>query len=117
MAMRWHATTHFEGLALPLKILTAEISHESNTFNIHPTDTQDFRDRFWLDGPSACATRGLNNTELAGVLDVSRNYGWDLRHTISAAAGPGGRVTDRASICFARPSWPRLRTGSGMELF
>ena len=77
-------------------ILTAEISHETNTFNIHPTDIRDFEVRYLLDGPSAIASRGNNNTELAGVLDIGRLYGWKITHTISAAAGPGGRVTDRA---------------------
>jgi len=81
---------------MPLKILTAEISHETNTFNIYPTDIQDFQDRLLLDGPTAIATFKDNNTELAGVLDVSRERGWELTHTISASAGPGGRVTDRA---------------------
>jgi len=78
------------------RILTAEISHETNTFNIHPTDIQNFRDRFLLDGPAAMAARGDANSELAGVCDIGRLYGWDITHTISAAAGPGGRVTNAA---------------------
>ena len=81
---------------MPLRILTAEIAHETNTFNIYPTDIPDFQDRFVLDGPSARAIRGDKNTELAGVLDVGREHDWELTHAISAGAGPGGRVTDRA---------------------
>ena len=81
---------------MTLRILTAEISHETNTFNVHPTDIQDFRDRYLLDGAEAVATRSASNTELAGVCDIGRIYGWDITHTISAAAGPGGRVTDAA---------------------
>ena len=75
------------------KVLSAEIIHETNTFNIHPTTLQEFEDRFLLDGPQAIAARGDQNTELAGLLDVGRDYGWDITHTISAAAGPGGVVT------------------------
>lgn len=78
------------------RILTAEISHETNTFNVHPTGLQNFRDRFLLDGAAAIAARGTANTELAGVLDTGRRHGWDVTHVISAAAGPGGRVTDAA---------------------
>lgn len=78
------------------RILTAEISHETNTFNIHPTDIRNFEVRYLLDGPAAISLRGDKNTELAGVLDIGRLYGWQVTHTISAAAGPGGRVTDRA---------------------
>ncbi|MGJ5619314.1 M81 family metallopeptidase [Sulfitobacter sp. MF3-043] len=81
---------------MTLRILSAEISHETNTFNIYPTDIQDFQDRYLLDGPTAMAARGDNNTELAGFLDVARRYDWKVTHTISAAAGPGGRVTDAA---------------------
>ncbi|PCI88491.1 MAG: microcystin degradation protein MlrC [Hyphomicrobiales bacterium] len=81
---------------MPLRILSAEISHETNTFNINLTELQDFQDRFLLDGPAACAERGENNTELAGVLEVSRSHDWELNHVISASAGPGGRVTDEA---------------------
>jgi microcystin degradation protein MlrC len=81
---------------MTFRILTAEISHETNTFNIHPTDIQNFRDRYLLDGPAALATRSDANTELAGVCDIAALYGWEITHTISAAAGPGGRVTDAA---------------------
>ncbi len=75
------------------KILSAEISHETNTFNIRPTGLQNFRDRYLLDGPQAIAARGDSNTELAGLLDTGRDYSWDITHVISAAAGPGGPVT------------------------
>ena len=81
---------------MAFNILTAEITHETNTFNIHPTDIRDFEVRYLLDGPAAIAARGDNNTELAGVLDTGRLHEWKVTHTISAAAGPGGRVTDRA---------------------
>ncbi|MFL4471726.1 M81 family metallopeptidase [Tateyamaria armeniaca] len=77
-------------------ILSAEISHETNTFNIRPTDLQAFRDRYLLDGPAAIGAKGDKNTELAGLLDVGRAYDWDVIHVISAAAGPGGRVTREA---------------------
>ena len=86
---------------MPARILTAEISHETNTFNIRPTDIAAFQDRFLLDGPAAIAARGASNTELAGVLETARRHGWDMTHVISAGAGPGGRVTDDAfdQIC------------------
>ncbi len=78
------------------RILSAEISHETNTFNIRPTGLQNFRDRYLLDGPQAIAARGDSNTELAGLLDTGRDHGWDITHVISAAAGPGGPVTREA---------------------
>lgn len=81
---------------MALRILTAEISHETNTFNIHPTGIQNFRDRVLLDGPAAMAARSDANTELSGICDIGKLYGWEITHAISAAAGPGGRVTDTA---------------------
>jgi microcystin degradation protein MlrC len=81
---------------LGFNVLSAEISHETNTFSIRPTDLQAFRDRYLLDGPAAIGAKGDKNTEVAGLLDVGRAHGWDIIHTISAAAGPGGRVTSDA---------------------
>ena len=57
-----------------LDVLSAEISHETNTFSIRPTDLQAFRDRFLLDGPGAIGARGDANTELAGLLDAGRAH-------------------------------------------
>jgi microcystin degradation protein MlrC len=78
------------------KVLSAEISHETNTFSVHQTDIQAFRDRYLLPDEQAIAARGNNNTELAGLLDTGRDHGWQVRHVLSAAAGPGGCVTRRA---------------------
>lgn len=88
---------------MSFKILSAEIIHETNTFNIHPTTLQSFRDRFLLDGDQAIAVRGDKNTELAGMLDVGTDYGWEITHIISAAAGPGGVVTQDAFDTLTAP--------------
>ncbi|CTQ48554.1 M81 family metallopeptidase [Jannaschia donghaensis] len=88
---------------MSFRVLTAEISHETNTFNIRPTDLAAFRDRYLLDGPTAIATRGDANTELAGLLDVARLHDWGVTHIGSAAAGPGGRVTDDAFDTLCAP--------------
>jgi microcystin degradation protein MlrC len=85
------------------KVLSAEIAHETNTFNIRPTTLQSFRDRFLLDGPQAIATRGDKNTELAGLLDTARDYGWEVSHVLSAGAGPGGCVTRDAFEVLVNP--------------
>ena len=81
---------------LSFKILSAEIAHETNTFNVVPTTLQAFRDRYFLKGAQAIGARGDQNTELAGLLDTGRDYGWDITHVMSAAAGPGGVVTREA---------------------
>jgi len=81
---------------LTFRILTAEVSHETNTFNCHKTDEQAFKDRYALFGAEAIAERGEANTELAGFLDVGRAHGWEVDHVLSAAAGPSGKVTRAA---------------------
>ena len=78
------------------RVLSAEIVHETNTFNIYPTTIQSFRDRYLLSSDVAIAARSGQNTELAGMLDAGLDHGWDITHTISAAAGPGGVVTKDA---------------------
>lgn len=97
---------------MTFRILTAEISHETNTFNIRPTDIQDFQNRYLLDGAAAIAARGSANTELAGVLDTGHLYDWEVTHVISAAAGPGGRVTDRAFDHLCAPLLDAAQTGA-----
>ena len=88
---------------MTFRVLSAEIVHETNTFNIRPTTVQSFRDRYLLDGVEAVSLRGNNNTELAGLLDTGRDYSWDVTHVISAAAGPGGKVTSEAFDTLVAP--------------
>jgi microcystin degradation protein MlrC len=88
---------------LNFRVLSAEIAHETNTFNVRPTTLQSFQDRYFLDGEQAVAARGDNNTELAGLLDAGRDHDWDISHVISAAAGPGGVVTRHAFDTLTAP--------------
>ena len=93
------------------KVLTAELYHETNTFNCHPTDQQAFKDRFALAGAEAIAERGEANTELAGFLDVGRTHGWRIDHVVSAVAGPSGKVTRAAFDWLCDPIIAAVRRG------
>lgn len=73
-------------------VLTAEISHETNSFSLQETDEQAFLSRYVLTGAEAISERGEANTELAGFLDTGRAHGWQIKHVLSAAAGPSGKV-------------------------
>ena len=88
---------------MSFRILSAELSHETNTFNIRPTTLAAFQGRFLLHGNAAIAARGDQNTELAGLLDTGRDYGWQISHVISAGAGPGGVVTRAAFDAITAP--------------
>ena len=74
------------------QVLTAEISHETNSFSLQETDERAFMSRYVLMGAAAIAERGQANTELAGFLDVGRDHAWQVNHVLSAAAGPSGKV-------------------------
>uniref|UniRef100_A0A9E7ZRK0 Microcystinase C n=1 Tax=Bosea sp. NBC_00436 TaxID=2969620 RepID=A0A9E7ZRK0_9HYPH len=74
-------------------VLTAEFSHESNTFSRCPADYAAFLDRGISLGEDAIAARGKANTPIAGFLDIGRPAGWKVIHAISAAAQPSGPVT------------------------
>ena len=94
------------------KILTAELMHETNTFSRIATDEQAFRNCFYLVGSDAIAERDHLNTELAGFLEIGRNYGWHIDHVLSAGAGPGGKVTCSAFDWLADPIVAAARAGA-----
>ncbi|MBV0891563.1 M81 family metallopeptidase [Paracoccus sp. Z118] len=77
-------------------VLTAEFMHESNSFSRLRTGLDSFRADTLLYGDDAVARRKDANTELAGFMDVARERGWGVLHTVSAHATPGGRVTREA---------------------
>ena len=76
---------------MPFHVLTAEVSHETNSFSLQETDAQAFRNRYVLMGSEAVAERGARNTELAGFLKAGRARGTGMagtvNHVLSAAAG------------------------------
>ena len=77
---------------MTFNVLTAEMSHETNSFSVQGTDEKAFRNRYVLMGTEAIAERGQENTELAGFLDAGRAHDWHITHVLSAAAGPSGKV-------------------------
>ncbi len=93
------------------KVLTAEVSHETNTFSAQQTDEDAFLNRFFLRGEAALKERGNANTELAGFLDAGRVHDWDITHVLSVAAGPSGRVKRAAFNWFCDPIIGRASDG------
>ncbi len=81
---------------MSFRVLTAEFSHESNTFSQRPTDLAAFRDRYYFVGADAIPERGTANTPLAGFLKIARAENWTVHHAISAGATPSGPVTREA---------------------
>ena len=81
---------------MTFNVLTAEFLHETNTFNINKTGLSSFEADTLLVGDEGIAARGQANTGLAGCIDCSREFGWDMRYAVSAHAGPSGPVTTEA---------------------
>lgn len=86
-----------------MRVLTAEIYHETNTFSCRKTDVQAFKDRLLLFNAGAIEARGDANTELAGFLDAGKIHGWQIDHVLSASAGPSGVVTRAAFDLLTNP--------------
>jgi len=97
---------------MSFNVLTAEISHESNSFSMRKTGKQAFMAHYVLMGASAIAERGAENTELAGFLDAGHVHGWQVNHVLSAAAGPSGKVRRKAFDWLCEPIITRLNKHS-----
>lgn len=96
----------------PLRVLSFELHHESNTLCADKTDIKAFQAGFILEGSAALNQRGNDvNTELAGFNDVAKEQGWDLTHVLSAKAGPGGIVTSEAFTSLVTPLIEAAQTG------
>lgn len=90
-------------------VLTAEISHETNSFSLHKTGRQAFMARYALMGEAAIIERGTENTELAGFLDAGRAHNWQIDHVLSAAAGPSGKIRRKAFDWLCEPILSRIK--------
>ena len=74
------------------RILSAEISHETNTFSILPTTLSLYKARrYYRDEEIERAFSGTRS-EMGGHLDAAKKYGWKLIQPIAAAATPGGKT-------------------------
>ncbi len=94
---------------MSFNVLTAEISHETNSFSLHKTGKQAFLARYALMGAAAIKERGTENTELAGFLDAGRVHGWRITHVLSAAAGPSGKIRRQAFDWLCEPILARIK--------
>ena len=78
------------------RVLTGQISHETNTFSKLPTDTEAYRTRALYTRDEVPERMRGTNSEVGAVLDVAEKYGWDLLHPVVGNATPSGKVTKDA---------------------
>ena len=74
-------------------ILTAALSHETNTFARFPTPLEKFS---VLRGDAVARERRGTRTHLGATFEAADSFGWTLRHPLSAGANPSGTVEDAA---------------------
>lgn len=79
-----------------MKILTATLYHESNSFSNLLTGIEEFRENLFLPGPEAIDRLQGTNTVLGGFLDSSQEMGFELVPLFYASATPAGKVTRKA---------------------
>ena len=78
------------------RVLTAQIKHETNTFSILPTTLNSYRARVLYEGDEVKERLKGTNNELAGVMDVAAEKGWELVTPIAGDATPSGKVSSEA---------------------
>jgi microcystin degradation protein MlrC len=78
------------------RILTSQIKHETNTFSILPTTLDSYRARVLYEGADVLANLKGTNNEIAGVMDVAKEQGWELVAPVAADATPSGKVSSEA---------------------
>eukprot|EP01031_Cornospumella_fuschlensis_P036504 gene36504-44285_t len=75
------------------RVLTAEWSHETNTFSKIPTDIDSFHAQYYLKGPHEIEKeRKGTKTTLGATFEAAEKYKWQLSTTIVASANPAGKV-------------------------
>ena len=74
------------------RILSAEISHETNTFSILPTTLALYKARRYYRGKEIAHGFSGTRTEMGAHLEAAKKYGWKLIQPIAAAATPGGKT-------------------------
>ncbi|WP_028465203.1 M81 family metallopeptidase [Nisaea denitrificans] len=75
------------------RVLSAEISHETNTFSVLRTDMDAYLRRQCYFGDAIAAHMSGTATEVAAHIDAARTYGWELIPTVAAHATPSGMTT------------------------
>jgi len=79
-----------------LRIAAGAIMHESNSFNAEPTELSDFHLRQGIDDSATLQDWATGNSEVAGFIAASAEFGIQLIPTIFANASPKGPVTSEA---------------------
>lgn len=78
------------------RVLTSQIKHETNTFSILPTTIESYRARVLYEDDEVQARLKGTNNEIAGIMDVAEEQGWELVSPVAGDATPSGKVSAEA---------------------
>jgi microcystin degradation protein MlrC len=101
---------------MTFRVLTGQFMHETNTFATVRTDIAAFERMICCRGSEeVVAHLADTNTETAGYMDAAEVHGWELIHTVAAAANPLGLVTDEAFDHFTGLMLAGLREAGAVD--
>ena len=100
---------------MAIKLITGEISHESNTFSNAPTRLGDFKRRGFFLGEEVLTGHAGTGTVIGGFIESSLEHGFELLPTISASATPMGVVTREAFDYLLGELLARMEKAEGYE--
>lgn len=76
-------------------ILTAEFSHETNTFAMNPTTLEDFKHHCYLETSESIYQKHYGEkTGIGSVYELSKVYQWNVISAMAAVANPSGKIHD-----------------------
>jgi microcystin degradation protein MlrC len=79
-------------------ILTAEFSHETNTFAMNATTLDDFKHHCYLDTSELIHQKHYGEkTGIGSVYELGEKYQWNVITAVAAVANPSGKIQDH---CF-----------------
>jgi len=81
---------------MPVKVLVAQIMHETNTFAERKTSVDDFKSREYVLGQEILENVIGANNELSGFLDAAKAAKWLVTPVIATEATPSGALTQAA---------------------
>ncbi|NKE46280.1 M81 family metallopeptidase [Roseomonas frigidaquae] len=79
-----------------MRVLAAQIKHETNGFNRNPTTLADYRSASLRLGEEVARIYRGTRLEMGGFIAAAEAQGWTLFHPVCATANPSGPVTDEA---------------------
>lgn len=88
--------TQVENFFMGHKVIIGQLEHETNTFNIRPTELVQFNNRLHFRGDDILQNLSDRQLSTSGFIDVGKEFDWEIIPSVAASASPGGKVTAEA---------------------